>query len=263
MMTIRETQLIELEIMKQLHDYCKKWNLRYCMIYGTLLGAVRHQGFIPWDNDMDIGMPRPDYERLLELVKTHPIGDNLYCVHYSNDPKYHYQVIRVCDSRTKVKPRYIREQPSRMGVWVDIFPFDGVESSSKHILRRIALTFYQWMQRCDIYNPSSDPNRIHGAVKCILHKLLPDKDNLHMRKIDYYASTCSYDSARQVADVIERKYVPLSREDFDLPIELPFEKYTFFAPKDWNGYLTRAYGNYMQMPPADKRVTHDIMAEWS
>ena len=179
MLSVKECQDIELEIMQKLHLFCEKHNLKYVMVYGTLLGAIRHKGFIPWDNDMDIAMPRPDFERLLELIKTENISDGLYCVHYTTDLRYHYQVVRVCDSRTKVTPTYIREQPEKMGIWVDIFVMDGVwPHPALHPIQQFKLKLNQWLQVADIYAIPGNKG-IKSFIKNTVHKLCPVRNNKH------------------------------------------------------------------------------------
>lgn len=265
MLTIRETQLVELEIMSNLHNYCVKHGLKYVMAYGTLLGAVRHKGFIPWDNDMDIYMPRPDFEKFLELVKSKPIAKNIEIVYYTTDSKYHYTCIRVCDMKTTVNPPYIREQPEKMGVWVDIFPVDGVwERPWAHLLQQALLWFNRIMQRVDIYYKPWDPKTPKNILKCILHKLFPTGKNKHIRLLNYYASLCKYEEQKYVFYTIgwSGNVRVLTKDDFDHPCELQYEDKVFFAPQNCDAYLRSMYGDYMQLPPEDKRETHDIRAEW-
>jgi len=271
MLSVKETQDIALNIMQQIHLFCEREGLVYCMTYGTLIGAVRHKGFIPWDNDVDIIMPRPDFERLLEIEKERKIGPALQCLHYSNDVRYHYQVIRVCDTRTKVIPDYIREQPSDMGIWVDIFPADGVpESIFDQPMQQLKLWFNKWVQLGDIYAVplSKAPNKslkgiFNNITKNAVHLLFPGKNNVHNYRIDQAASAFAYNRYAHVADTIERqKPLFLTHEDFDQRVLMPFEQYAFYGPKNWDSYLRRFYGDYMQLPPVEKRMTHNINAEW-
>lgn len=124
-LSITEEQQAELEVMKELHAFCVKHGLRYILAYGTLLGAIRHKGFIPWDNDMDVIMPREDVKKLVEINKKNPIGKNVRLFHYTTDANYHYPIVRACNTKTIVQPTYLREMIDDMGVWVDIFPMDG------------------------------------------------------------------------------------------------------------------------------------------
>ena len=271
MLTLKETQDIELEIMQKIHLFCEQEKITYCMTYGTLIGAVRHKGFIPWDNDIDIIMPRPDFDRFLETVKTKSIDDNLVCLHFSNNSKYHYQVIRVCDKRTVVYPEYIREVPEEMGVWVDIFVADGVpESIFDKPFDQLGLWFNKWVQLSDIYAiPFRDsPNKslrglANNIIKNVIHIIFPNKNNIHEYKVDHFGKRFKYEEYDHVADTSERQPPNwLTHEDFDNRVLMPFQQYEFYAPKDYDGYLSRYYGDYMQLPPEEKRMTHDIKAEW-
>lgn len=264
MMTIEEEQEVLLDLLKKMHDYCGTNKLRYVLAYGTLIGAVRHHGFIPWDNDVDVFMPRPDFEKLKNLVKTDPVGENVKYIHYTTDPKYHYSVARIYDARTKVRPAKLCEIPKEMGIYLDIFPVDGVwddPENHKGWLRK--LRFYQRLQSADLYG-RSDKSGIKGKLKHIQHILLPDRNNRHERKIDEIAMQCDYDSHDKVIDTAEYLHFNtyLTHEDFDDPILMKFEQYEFNAPRRYHEFLTSGYGDYMQLPPEDKREVHDFGAEW-
>lgn len=263
MLTVKECQNVELEIMQNIHLFCEKYNLKYVMAYGTLLGAVRHKGFIPWDNDMDIAMPRPDFEKFLELVKDNSVGEHLYCAYYRTDPKYHYQVIRVCDDRTKVYAPYLREQPEKMGVWVDIFPIDGVwKHPYFHPIQKLRLLFNQILQRGDIYG-KKEAKGLKTKIKRLIYLLFPCKNNQHAYAVDKFASKCPYEKQDIVGITVERKGCQyFDREDFENRKLLPFEQYAFYGPDNVNKTLTDTYGDYMTLPPEDKRETHDINAEF-
>lgn len=263
MLSVKECQKIELEIMKQYHEFCESNGLRYVLIYGTLLGAIRHKGFIPWDNDMDVAMPRPDFERFLELVKTKPIGNHLYHVHYTTDSKYHYQVIRICDDRTVVSPSYIREQPNKMGLWVDIFPLDGVcKRPFFHPFWFIRLRILQILQKGDIYG-MKEGKGLKNKVKYLVHKFFPGKNNKHEYSIDAVVMKYSYENSENVGVTIE--LYPLykfKKQDIDNRILAQFEDSQFYIPENWDAFLTFSYGDYMQLPPEGKRFTHDIHADY-
>ncbi len=264
-LSITEQQSIMLEMMKVLHSFLVDNNIRYVMVYGTLRGAIRHKGFIPWDNDMDIGIPRPDYDRLLFMLNSgEKIGEHFYHLHYTTDDNYHYQIIRICDDRTIVKPSYIRNQPKRMGVWIDIFPYDGIPGISPlSLIRRFRLYINKTIQIADIYAIRNKKNflNILGNLCCFIFPHAKKRNEL----IDRILRKTSFDKSEFVADVEERNkhFVYLKKEDFDNPQTVIFEDTFFYAPRDWKDYLLRAYGeNYMQLPPPEKRMVHDVETRW-
>ena len=260
LLTLNEIQAVELEIMKQLHKWCEQNKIRYCMGYGTLLGAVRHQGPIPWDNDMDILMPRPDFEKMLRLTRNNKIGKNISILHHSKDDRYHYSVARACDDRTRVFATYLVEQPRRLGVWVDIFPIDGMPEKSIGIKNRLRAGFFKKLQRVDLYASNKQP--IIRICKKFLKKIFSNNNNYHMKTIDYYAKQIPFEESAYVADMVEVLPISMEKADFDNPILLKYEDTEFYAPRNWKDYLVKAYGDYMQLPPPEKRVTHDIRAVW-
>lgn len=263
-LSIGESQEVELGLLKQIHSYCERHHLRYNLAFGTLLGAVRHQGFIPWDNDVDIMMPRPDYERMISLASIEPIGDHAYLLHWSNDERYHYPIVRVCDDRTCVIPGYIREQPRRMGVWVDIFPVDGVwEHPLAHIPSLVEMRILKVLQRADNYAPEGSSG-MKRVAKSILARLFPNEGNAFQRKIDEVAMRCPYGSTRFSDTVTEfvTTFPRITANDFDHPVLLEFEGSRFCCPPNWDEVLSWTYGDYMRLPPESERMTHDIHARW-
>ena len=126
-MELEELQQTELEILKVFHNFCTENGLRYYLAGGTLIGAIRHKGFIPWDDDIDICMPRPDYMKLLELAENGKL-DEYRCVDSRYiDPESPTSIIRIYDNRTEIafKNNLVK---MKFGCWIDLFPLDGVES---------------------------------------------------------------------------------------------------------------------------------------
>ena len=122
-LTMKEIQAVSLEILKQVADLCEELHLRYALIYGTLIGAVRHHGYIPWDDDVDIMMPRPDYDKLLDYLSSHKLP-NLTLFNRQTCPEYPYMISRISDDRYILEME--NEESVGMGIFIDIYPYDGL-----------------------------------------------------------------------------------------------------------------------------------------
>lgn len=256
-LSLPELKEIEFEILKVFHDFCVKNHLRYYLAYGTLLGAVRYKGFIPWDDDVDVMMPREDYTRFLELYEG---SDRYRMFSFESDPSALFPFAKICDMTTrKEEIGFVSKIP--LGVDIDIFPLDywddnldqakreakrisremfclGLTKSrkahSKHPLKRFAKTVV--MRWC----------KLHGGayyVRRILKMAVRDE-----QRGSRYMGTktwCVY---------AERNIVP--SEAFAKGIEIEFEGETFFAPVGYDAYLTCLYGDYLPEPPKEKQKTH-------
>lgn len=269
MLSLEEVQKTELAIMAKLHDYCEAHGLTYVLYYGTLLGAVRHKGFIPWDNDMDIAMPRADFERFLELTKTEPVADHLYVTHYTIDPKYHYMCIRVCDDRTSVNVPYIEEQPERLGVWVDIFPLDTpVQNPVGRFVQKYLLKLHWLVFRANIYGENHYRNELIHLAKFLAVRLMPNKNNRNNRAIARIEQWGNKNAAKHPDAHLIVVFEESGGGGGDVNpgaqnrLLVPFEQYQFYIAQTYDAGLTHSYGNYMQLPPEEKRMTHAILAEW-
>ena len=138
---LRQLQLVELDILKQFLEICEKHALTYYMLGGTLLGAVRHKGFIPWDDDIDIGMPRPDYEKFLKLA-TYDLKPP-YQLHtlFQNRGEYNYYYARVENPETRVL-RKMAIEDVHIPAWIDVFPLDGVPNDAHNRDK--------WIRKCSV-----------------------------------------------------------------------------------------------------------------
>jgi lipopolysaccharide cholinephosphotransferase len=248
----RQLQLKLLEIMKIFHDTCEKNGIIYYMLGGTMLGSVRHKGFIPWDDDMDVGVPREDYEKLLRLpANSFPDNIRIKTPYNSSDLIFPYSKIMNIDT-TLVEDRLdgITE-----GIYIDIFPLDGAGNSYK--LAKMRYICYYWKQGL-LYN-----NQDHGDKKSVLRRmvqryarlkntrLLYNNVERHMKKKSFNESSIvgNYPGAWGFKEFMEKNI-------FGKPTLYDFENHKFFGSENADKYLKSLYGDYMQLPPIGKRKSH-------
>lgn len=267
--SLRDVQIIELNILKYIRTVCERNELRYFLAGGTLLGAVRHKGFIPWDNDLDISMPRPDYEALLKVFDAEAKRDNVpyELLAISNTKRYCCPFIKVVDDRTILKDGvHQKYKGGSMGVFVDIFPIDGIASNQKKNVRQV-LHIRNKCINLGLSFAKFDNLNFKEKLMLLMYKFiygLRNREKLlrnmqkSLEKNDFYTSQyiMSTFGMRGEKEVILQQY-------FADEIKIQFEDDLFSAPIGYAEYLTQMYGDYMQMPPVEKRVApHDYEEYW-
>lgn len=258
-LTSQEIKDIELGVLDYVVSMCQKHQLRYFLAYGTLLGAVRHKGFIPWDDDIDLLVPRPDYDRLLDLIKqdNHPYFKALSM----KDDGYYDEWGRVHDARTLVEEHDV--VPMRHGVWVDLFPMDGAPAEDKPARWRFTLLTRPRVAAIH----TALPSHLGGGAKRAAMWLVWKFSRLmgyrfFLKRTDRLSRKHDYDRSPFVgylADYGSKKHI-YPRALFDAVDEVSFEGRTLVAPADYDTLLTSLYGDYMKLPPEDKRVPHRMEA---
>lgn len=261
--SIKETQRISLELLNVVANVCEEQHLRYALIYGTLIGAVRHQGYIPWDDDIDIMMPRPDYEKLLQYLKKH-IGEYPHIQIFNPDEcaDYPYMITRISDNRYVIDVD--NEKPYGMGVFIDVYPYDGLGNSKKEALKfglkgdRLSSLCYQATRRRFAIETTTSNVRKILKYPVYLYAKLRGKE-VFQRKLDKLAGIKEYDESNYVGCVVwlswgEKDIFP--RKWFEETILVNFDKYKFRIPKEYDALLRYEYGDYMKLPPEKERVGH-------
>lgn len=262
-LTIKETQRISLKILHTVAEICEEQHLRYALIYGTLIGAVRHHGYIPWDDDVDIMMPRPDYDKLLVYLKDH-IQEYPHLQVFNRDecPEYPYMITRISDDRYVIE--MANEKPFGMGVFIDIYPYDGLGKTKDEAIKyglkgdRLSSLCYQSTRKHFAIETTTSPIRKIAKLPVYLYAKLRGKD-CFQDKLEQLARVKGYDDSEYVGCVIwlswgEKDIFP--REWFDETIMMPFDKYEFRVPKEYDRVLRHEYGDYMKLPPEKDRVGH-------
>lgn len=260
LMTLAEIHEAELRLLLVFHDFCQEHGLRYSLQAGTLIGAVRHRGFIPWDDDIDVSMPRPDVERLLELVDELPQG---FSIHGPENSAF------VCSFYKFVDLSIIAQEPAYEGLyeehlWLDIFPMDGTSSDPGEVKKTQnamsdAIRWSAWVDT----NPSSNPlwkRAIKAVVVPILRLTNPRKRMIKLA--NRIALNPGYDNATRVSSFMggSRSGWSLSRAEYEDMVDMEFEGHMFRAMGCWDEYLRTCYGDYMTLPPESQRATHHLKA---
>ncbi len=252
-----ELKQIQLEILEYLHSFCQERGIHYSLSSGTLIGAIRHKGYIPWDDDIDLYVLRPDYNRLI-----HEFNEN--CSHQFRiiapeiDQDNIFPFAKIIDTRTIVVEN-VDHYIDYMGVWIDIFPVDSVpddlEERKKLFKKNSLLDNLIILKNVSINkNRSLIKNSILLCGKFALTFI--SMRNLIRRKLSLVSKWDS--TAKDVCNVMAgggiRCCIP--RETMEHYIKIEFEGRTFNCMRDYDYYLRTCYGDYMQLPPIEKRVTH-------
>ena len=269
-LTLREVQMAELEILKTFDAFCKKNGLRYVLYYGTLLGAVRHHGFIPWDDDIDIAMPRPDYERLLKLYYDEKavIGDNLELMCGDRDDDFAFAFAKLARTDSEILPESKLYEHEGDGIWIDIFPIDGFPSGEA----QVAYLKKAGEFRRDTGRAITIPGTVRGnepvwkaIVRIPFVWIARLKGYRKIRdELIAFAKSTPYETAEDVGLVTwndNSSALVMKKAAFEKLTTLPFEGYEFPVFEDYDDYCTRRYGkNYMEIPPKSMWESHYIKA---
>lgn len=258
---LEELKRIELNVLNEIHAICAGEGLRYSLCGGTLLGAVRHGGFIPWDDDIDIFMPRPDYNKFLEICKTRETPFKV--ISSETNPKYGYLFAKAYDPRTIIREENGNRNDAELGVYVDIFPIDGLgdtydEAKSnfqKTRFDRELLVAYNWRR----FFKSITHSFFYEPVRLaffILSRFV--KSEKLIKRIQSKYPSESFDASKY-AGVICGSYrlKEILPSDVYSQFELiKFEEREYMAIKGKEKYLESIYGDYMRLPPEEKRVSN-------
>ena len=251
---IDEIKEVELGVMDYIHNICKEKGINYSLAYGSLLGAVRHRGFIPWDDDLDIALKRDEYDKLYQAI----LEDNnsIYkIVSWENDSRYPYPFYRVYDSRTVYENNYIQND-IELGICVDVFPFDDYKDVNKEITK---LDMYR---RLSVYTLYGIRNKEAGIKNIVRYLMLVVFRLTRVKTWNKKLNDCS--KAPVDGEYIDylmesKKYsTKLDAKALDEVVECKFEDRVYNIPKDYDHILTTIYGSdYMEIPSLEKRIQHD------
>lgn len=236
---------------------CKKHSLDYYLAYGTLLGAVRHQDFIPWDDDVDIVMPREDYDKLVRIYKE-ILPPNFDLHYYKNTPNYFLSFAKISDKSTTVVEKANNANDYRVeGVYIDIFPIDGMGNCyRKACLRGKKSLIYR-----TIIDSSMNvfENKKRALWKQLIINLGRKFDTERMQeKLIRFLRKKTYNSSQYVcmcASSYRNKKI-IKKEIYGIPQKIKFRDYYFNAPEQSEKYLRVEYGDFMKLPPIEKRHSH-------
>lgn len=261
---IEKLHAADIAIVKEVINICDQHGLLYYMLGGTMLGAIRHKGFIPWDDDIDLGMPRKDYETFLRIAPE-KLSKTLKIVNYKTDKDYHYYITRIQDVETKVVETRYENEGKYTHVSIDIFPLDGTPNN--RFVRKIycaRLMMHRAMMSLH-YKNGIDPDRKRGLMERLILgilKLLPtdtmfnaynqkEKIDKLLKKYDMQASefTGNMMGAYRVRELVPTAWY--GRDAF-----YSFEDIQMRGFCEYDKYLTHLYGDYMQIPPAGSRKIH-------
>lgn len=256
---------IQLEMALEVKRICQKHNIKYSIIAGTLLGAVRHKGFIPWDDDLDIGMLRVEYDRFIDICK-HELKNEYFLQTWETDPGFALPIAKLRKNGTKFIEKNSADASLHNGIYIDIFPFDNVpmgrikpfvQNISTYLLKRmllIRMNYKVWQENEIVKNILYKLLKVFSCIfsvnqiKEILIKRMTAYNDNYSEKVITFGGAYGYKKESNKKEWLENL------------MEIYFESEKLSAPVNHVAYLTYFYGDYMTPPPENKRYNrHDII----
>lgn len=247
------------EIFKWFHCFCVEHNLRYYMLGGTMLGAARHQGFIPWDDDIDVGMPRKDYEEFLELTKNKKYGNFLVEGIDTPNIDFFYGYAKVYDTKSLLVEN--NRYRIKRGLFIDVFPIDGISNEKNEVKKYVAPICAKYnllvARTCALRKERKWFKNAFVCVSRLIPNFIIDNKKLmfsidemcRRRDFDSYSIVGNLYGAWGQKEIMEKKF-------FGKPTLYVFESIQAYGVEDYDGYLTNIYGDWRKLPPKEKQVTH-------
>lgn len=255
---LRGLQLVELELLCELDRICRKHDIPYCIVAGTMLGAVRHGGFIPWDDDADVAMLRPDYERFREVCAVELDPDEFYFQDHEVTQGYRWGYGKLRRKGTLFLREHQEHMPYDQGVFIDVFPLDSVPDSR---LGRTLTNFKCFCIRKVLWSPV-------GAVACktlgarkwfeLLSRVPEPRAKRYLNKMISRASSIHSRWVRILMFPTPNKEYGYFREWYETPVPTTFEGVELQGVSNPDEYLRFKFGDYMKMPPENQRKSHPV-----
>lgn len=262
-LTIEEIKSRELEILRKLVEICRREGLYYTLAYGTLIGAIRHKGFIPWDDDIDVYMPRPDYNRLLAIWDEQPDVCGYKLINPRNGSGVPFA--KIVDTHCRVAFSNVVERcHSNDYLWIDIFPVDGDRPHGViAFLLTVVIRAINFLRNQVLLKNKSIPGGVLRKASGVFYKSL-----LFWVPIRWFAqipdtivSLSDYGTATTVGSFSRAGYlhrINFDKDGFQHPVVAPFEGMALNLPSNYHLILTKFYGDYMRLPPEDQRESHEL-----
>lgn len=249
-LTSSQIKGIEFNILKDFATFCDKHKIPYFLAYGTLLGAVRHKGFIPWDDDIDVVMLRSDYNRFSELMNKESISSHLEWRSIENG-KWYEPFGKLFDIRTTA---YKNE--NKGGLWIDVFPLDYYDEK---VLKKNLL-----LRKIHIAKTTTHFSLNKKGMAKLFLKVLFYRKNLFDLSKNILSKALSVEKNDRISNMV---WASDDRDVFDISLfenisEVSFEGDKFKTVAEWDKYLKQIYGNYMELPPENQRQSHSLDAYW-
>lgn len=255
---MNELQSTLLDMLQFFHETCVNHHIRYYLIEGSFLGAYRHKGFIPWDDDIDIGVPRADYDRLIALMKNCRHEKYIFESPLEN-PDFPYSLSKLYDTSTTLVENL--RYPVRRGVYLDIFPLDGAgntkEEAIRHSKKVILYDSYIRTKNCAI----SAHRKFYKNAAIILGRCVPEflySWRKALKKAEALCRSKSFYDCKYVCNMYStwREKEIMEASVYGEPVLYDFEGLRIYGPQNADRYLSNLYGDYMCLPPEEKRVSH-------
>lgn len=256
--TLRKVQMVQIELLQEVDRICKKCNIHYNIIAGTLLGAVRHGGYIPWDDDADVALLREEYEKFRIACQTELDKSRFYFQDHRNTKGYRWGYGKLRRKNTLFLREFQEHMPYKQGIFIDVFPLDGVPDN--YFLRSIK-NFECFCVRKILWSKVgkvADKSLVKRQVFSVLDKI-PEKI------VFRYYHKMIHRANRKKTRMVRILMFPTPNEEwgyyrnwYETSQDTVFEGITFQGIKDVDSYLSFKFGNYMELPPMEQRKIHPV-----